>query len=51
MEKAAQALGIARADQDEVTLASQHCAARAREQGFFDDLIIAHAGVRQNGKR
>jgi len=44
-ERMAREWQISRREQDELTLASHHNAARAWEQGFFDDLVIGHSGV------
>lgn len=51
-ERMAQEWQISRAEQDELTLASHHSAARAWDAGFFDDLVVDHAGVvRDNNVR
>lgn len=51
-ERMAQEWQISRAEQDELTLASHHGAARAWDEGFFDGLVIDHAGVvRDNNVR
>jgi len=44
-ERMAKEWQIARREQDELTLASHHNAARAWDEGFFDDLVVGHAGV------
>jgi len=51
-ERMAREWEISRVEQDELTLASHHAAARAWDEGFFDDLVISHAGVvRDNNLR
>jgi len=45
MEETAKELGIGRHEQDELAYVSHHNASRARDHGFFDDLIIEAAGV------
>jgi len=51
-ERMAREWQIARREQDELTLASHHNAARAWDEGFFDDLVVGHAGVlRDNNVR
>lgn len=51
-ERMAQEWQISRAEQDELTLASHHGAARAWDAGFFDRLVVDHAGVvRDNNVR
>src|SRR6056297_1418016 len=51
-ERMAKEWQIARREQDELTLASHHNAARAWDEGFFDDLVVGHAGVlRDNNVR
>lgn len=51
-ERMAKEWQISRKEQDELTLASHHNAARAWDQGFFDDLVVGHAGVlRDNNVR
>ncbi|MDT8409984.1 MAG: acetyl-CoA C-acetyltransferase, partial [Wenzhouxiangellaceae bacterium] len=43
---------VSRREQDELTLQSHHNAARAWDEGFFDDLVVGHAGVlRDNNVR
>jgi len=44
-ERMAREWQISRRAQDELTLASHHKAARAWDEGFFDDLVVGHAGV------
>lgn len=44
-ERMAKEWNISRKDQDQLTLESHLNAARAWEQGFFDDLVVPHAGV------
>ncbi len=46
MEETAQSLEISRVAQDEVAFLSHRNAARARESGFFDDLILPYGDVR-----
>lgn len=51
-ELMAQEWGIARADQDELSMHSHHNASAAYQRGFFDDLLIPCAGVvRDNNMR
>ncbi len=51
-ERMAQEWQISRVEQDELTLASHQNAARAWDDGFFDDLVVDHAGVvRDNNLR
>ncbi|MCA1780023.1 MAG: acetyl-CoA C-acetyltransferase, partial [Xanthomonadaceae bacterium] len=51
-ERMAKEWQVSRREQDELTLASHHKAARAWDQGFFDDLVVGHAGVlRDNNVR
>lgn len=51
-ERMAKQWHIARREQDELTLASHRNAARAWDEGFFDDLVVGHAGVlRDNNVR
>jgi acetyl-CoA C-acetyltransferase len=52
MEVTAKELGITRAAQDELALASHRNAAQAYADGFYNDLVVAHAGVtRDNNVR
>ncbi|MGK7296991.1 MAG: acetyl-CoA C-acetyltransferase [Candidatus Wenzhouxiangella sp. M2_3B_020] len=44
-ERMAKEWQIARREQDELTLSSHHNAAKAWDEGFFDDLVVGHAGV------
>lgn len=44
-ERMARQWQISRREQDELALASHHNAARAWDEGFFDDLVVGHAGV------
>ncbi len=44
-ERMAKEWQISRREQDELTLASHHNAAEAYNEGFFDDLVVEHAGV------
>ncbi len=44
-ERMAREWQIGRREQDELTLASHHNAAEAWNEGFFDDLVVEHAGV------
>jgi acetyl-CoA C-acetyltransferase len=44
-ERMAKEWQIGRREQDELTLESHHKAARAWDEGFFDDLVVPHAGV------
>jgi len=44
-ERMAREWQVTRREQDELTLASHHNAARAWDEGFFDDLVVGHAGV------
>ncbi len=44
-ERMAREWQVSRREQDELTLASHHNAARAWDEGFFDDLVVSHAGV------
>ncbi|NKI34471.1 acetyl-CoA C-acetyltransferase [Wenzhouxiangella sp. XN79A] len=44
-ERMAKEWQIGRREQDELTLESHHKAAQAWDEGFFDDLVVAHAGV------
>jgi acetyl-CoA C-acetyltransferase len=39
---------LSRREQDEIALASHHNAARAYEEGFYDDLVVAYQGVRRD---
>jgi len=51
-ERMARQWQISRREQDELTLTSHHNAARAWDEGFFDDLVVGHAGVlRDNNVR
>ena len=51
-ERMAKEWSIGRTEQDELTVASHHNAAQAWDEGFFDDLVIPHAGVlRDNNLR
>ncbi|MEM7053530.1 MAG: acetyl-CoA C-acetyltransferase [Pseudomonadota bacterium] len=51
-ERMAREWSIGRAEQDELTVASHHNAARAWDEGFFDDIVVPHAGVlRDNNLR
>ncbi|MFU8878036.1 MAG: acetyl-CoA C-acetyltransferase [Wenzhouxiangellaceae bacterium] len=51
-ERMAREWQVSRREQDELTMASHHNAARAWDEGFFDDLVIGHAGVlRDNNLR
>ena len=51
-ERMAKRWEISRREQDELTLTSHHNAARAWDEGFFDDLVVGHAGVlRDNNVR
>ncbi|MEX2499165.1 MAG: acetyl-CoA C-acetyltransferase [Wenzhouxiangellaceae bacterium] len=51
-ERMAREWQIARREQDELAIASHHNAARAWDEGFFDDLVIGHAGaLRDNNIR
>jgi len=51
-ERMAREWQISRREQDELTLDSHHNAARAWDEGFFDDLVTGHAGVlRDNNVR
>ncbi len=51
-ERMAKEWSISRLEQDELTVASHQNAARAWDEGFFDDLVVAHAGVlRDNNLR
>ncbi|MEM1081027.1 MAG: acetyl-CoA C-acetyltransferase [Pseudomonadota bacterium] len=51
-ERMAKEWSIGRAEQDELTVASHLNAARAWDEGFFDDLVVPHAGVlRDNNLR
>lgn len=45
MEETVRALNIARVAQDEFALKSHHCSARARDSGFFDDLVVPHGDL------
>lgn len=49
MEETAKELGISRADQDAVALASHQKAARGWQAGAFSDLVIAYAGQTRDG--
>jgi acetyl-CoA C-acetyltransferase len=52
MEITAKQWGITRAAQDELALASHRNAAQAYTDGFYSDLVVAHAGVtRDNNVR
>jgi acetyl-CoA C-acetyltransferase len=52
MEITAKQWGITRVQQDELALASHRNAAQAYADGFYDDLVVAHAGVaRDNNVR
>jgi acetyl-CoA C-acetyltransferase len=52
MEITAKQWGITRAQQDELALASHRNAAQAYADGFYNDLVVAHAGVaRDNNVR
>jgi acetyl-CoA C-acetyltransferase len=52
MEITAKQWGITRAAQDELALASHRNAAQAYADGFYNDLVVAHAGVaRDNNVR
>jgi acetyl-CoA C-acetyltransferase len=52
MEITAKQWGISRAAQDELALASHRNAAQAYADGFYSDLVVAHAGVtRDNNVR
>jgi acetyl-CoA C-acetyltransferase len=44
-ERMAKEWQIGRREQDELTLQSHHKAANAWDEGFFDDLVVPHAGV------
>lgn len=44
-ERMAKEWQVSRREQDELALASHHNAARAWDDGFFDDLVVDHAGV------
>ncbi|MDT8439980.1 MAG: acetyl-CoA C-acetyltransferase, partial [Wenzhouxiangellaceae bacterium] len=44
-ERMARQWQVGRREQDELTVASHHKAARAWDEGFFDDLVVGHAGV------
>lgn len=48
-EDTAQRFGIAREDQDRLAEQSHARSIKARENGFFDDLILPVAGVEQDG--
>ena len=51
-ERMAREWQISRREQDELALASHHNAAKAWDEGFFDDLVVGHAGVlRDNNVR
>ena len=51
-ERMAKEWSIGRTEQDELTVASHHNAAQAWDEGFFDDLVVPHAGVlRDNNLR
>jgi len=51
-ERMAKEWQIARREQDELALTSHHNAAKAWDEGFFDDLVVGHAGVlRDNNVR
>jgi acetyl-CoA C-acetyltransferase len=51
-ERMARHWQISRREQDELALTSHHNAARAWDEGFFDDLVVGHAGVlRDNNVR
>ncbi len=51
-EDMAQAWGIARADQDQLAYESHRKAAAAYDEGFYQDLVMPHAGVaRDNNMR
>lgn len=52
MELTAKQWQLSRRDQDELALASHHKAARAYDEGFFDDLVISFHGMsRDNNLR
>jgi acetyl-CoA C-acetyltransferase len=52
MELTAKQWQLSRSDQDELALASHHKAARAYDEGFFDDLVISFNGMsRDNNLR
>ncbi|MDT8450711.1 MAG: acetyl-CoA C-acyltransferase, partial [Wenzhouxiangellaceae bacterium] len=44
-ERMAKEWQVSRREQDELALASHHNAARAWNEGFFDDLVVDHSGV------
>jgi acetyl-CoA C-acetyltransferase len=48
MEVTAKQWGISREDQDALTLASHANAERAWSDGFYDDLVVRHRGVRKD---
>jgi len=48
MEISAKQWGITRAAQDELALASHRNAAQAYADGFYSDLVVAHAGVERD---
>ena len=48
MEISAKQWGITRAAQDELALASHRNAAQAYAEGFYSDLVVAHAGVERD---
>jgi acetyl-CoA C-acetyltransferase len=51
-ERMAKEWQVSRREQDELALTSHHNAAQAWDEGFFDDLVIGHAGVlRDNNVR
>jgi acetyl-CoA C-acetyltransferase len=51
-ERMAREWQISRREQDELALTSHHNAAKAWDEGFFDDLVVGHAGVlRDNNVR
>ena len=48
MEITAKQMGITRMAQDELALASHRNAAQAYAEGFYTDLVVAHAGVERD---
>jgi acetyl-CoA C-acetyltransferase len=48
MEITAQEWHLAREDQDRLALTSHQNAMQAWQEGFYDDLVVAHLGVRQD---